>query len=275
MEAFAATGPPPFLATPGEPAIPWVDWVPLFENFLLAVGGEAFSEARQRALLLHSLGTEGQRIYNSLPATVKQEGETVLQQTMRVLDDFFRPKTNIVAERYRFRSRAQRTNETTSQWVSSLRQLATTCGYGDRTEEFIRDQIVEKTTSARIRQRLLLEQDLDLQRALTIAATVETAEREALAMQGAGPASTTPRPPSSQTPVVSAVHRQGQGRGAVPRRSAYQPAFQPPSSGRAPGGGARPSASAPASAESKVDPTCFCCGASTGGRLWIGKLNRA
>ena len=79
MDAFSASGPPPFLPTPGDPAIPWVQWQPLFQNFLLAVGGEDFSEARQRALLLHCLGTEGQRVYNSLPETVKLEGETLLE----------------------------------------------------------------------------------------------------------------------------------------------------------------------------------------------------
>ena len=80
---------------------------------------------------------------------------------------FFKPRTNVVAERYRFRSRAQNPSETTAQWVSSLRQLASTCDYGDRMDEFVRDQIVEKTNSTRLRQILLLEQGLDLQKTLT------------------------------------------------------------------------------------------------------------
>ena len=253
MDAFSASGPPPFLPTPGDPVIPWVSWVPLFRNFLLAIGGEGFSQTRQRALLLHCLGTEGQRIYNSLPATVKQEQETLLDQAIRALDGFFKPKTNVVAERYKFRSRGQQVNETTSQWVSSLRQLATTCEYEDRVDEFVRDQIVEKTNSARLRQRLLLEPDLTLSKTLTIAESVETAEREALVMQQ-GMA----RPPSSSSAasVVSAVQS------AVPRPRRSTPSFQSSSArGRAapPQGRAAPS---PAAGQGGTvpDPTCFCCG---------------
>ena len=255
MDAFPASGPPPFLPTPGDPVIPWVAWIPLFQNYLLAIGGEDFSQARQRALLLHCLGTEGQRIYTSLPPTVKGEQETLLDQAIRALDGVFKPKTNVVAERYKFRSRAQHSNESTAQWVSSLRQLASTCDYGDRVDEFVRDQIVEKTSSSRLRQRLLLEKDLDLHKTLTMAEAVETAEREAQVMQR-GMASA--RPSSSTAPVVNAV----QDAGARPRgsTSANQPSA---TRGRAapPRGRAAPSLSASRGQEGAVpDPTCFCCG---------------
>ncbi len=46
----------------------------------------------------------------------------------------------------------------------------------------IRDQLVEKTNSARIRERLLLEVPLDLKKAVTVARQIETATAEAKAM---------------------------------------------------------------------------------------------
>ena len=101
----------------------------------------------------------------------------------RRLTEFFSPKQNVCAERYRFRSRAQQAGESTAQWVSVLRQLAASCDYGSRTEEFIRDQVVERTSSNKLRQRLLMEgSGLTLQTTLTIADTQESAEREAQAM---------------------------------------------------------------------------------------------
>ena len=70
-------------------------------------------------------------------------------------------------------------------WVSTLRHLASTCDYGDRTEEFIRDQVVERTASNKLRQRLLMEgSGLTLTATLTVAETIEGAEREAKAMEG-------------------------------------------------------------------------------------------
>ncbi|KAH6948751.1 hypothetical protein HPB50_026109 [Hyalomma asiaticum] len=63
----ALSPPPPFLATPGTPAIPWPRWIRLFENFLLASGATDLPAPRRRALLLHCLGPEGQRIFDALP----------------------------------------------------------------------------------------------------------------------------------------------------------------------------------------------------------------
>ena len=159
------SAPAPFLPSPGEPSMLWDVWIAQFDNFLLAIGGDTFTDARQKAILLHCLGSEGQRVYQTLPEVPKLEAtETDLAHTKRVLKGFFGPKTNVVGERYRFRSRCQQSQETTAQWVCVLRQLASTCDYGNNAEEFIRDQIVEKTISPTIRKRLLMEPDLTLQK---------------------------------------------------------------------------------------------------------------
>ena len=44
--------PAPFLPTAGDPAIPWKSWLPMFRNFMTAVGGDDFTPTRQRAMLL-------------------------------------------------------------------------------------------------------------------------------------------------------------------------------------------------------------------------------
>ncbi|KAH7940112.1 hypothetical protein HPB52_021861 [Rhipicephalus sanguineus] len=69
MASAALSPPPPFLAAPGTPAIPWTRWIRLFENFLLASGAADLPAPRRRALLLHCLGPEGQRIFDALPPT--------------------------------------------------------------------------------------------------------------------------------------------------------------------------------------------------------------
>ena len=208
-----SAAPAPFLPTAGaEPSVPWPRWVKMFENFLIAVGGDKFSASRKQAVLLTCLGAEGQRVYDSFPVVAKQEGEDEYAFTQRRLETHFAPKHNVCAERYRFRSRGQQSGESVLQWVSTLRQLASTCEYGERSDEFIRDQLIEKTTSSKLRQRLLMEgSDLTLEKSLTIADTLEAAEREAREMeQPIGGAQG-----STSTPVHAVRQRVHQRGGAV------------------------------------------------------------
>ena len=174
----------------------------------------------------------------------------------------------MVGERYRFRCRAQQPQESTAQWVSVLRQLASTCEYGDRCEEFIRDQVVEKTTSTTLRQRLLIEDGLILDKTLRMAESVETAAREARAMQSqsaqrAGPplsapvsAITASQARGGARPRPPAAPKRGGGtssRGGASSRgggvSAVAPQRAPP-----------PTSYTPTSYQSAPQPTCFCCG---------------
>ena len=133
--------PTPFLQNVGEPPMPFKAWIRVFENYVLAMD-EELSEARKRALLIHCLGAEGQRLFYTL--TVADDKYDTALQAIRT---FFEPKVNVVAERYRFRQRGQRHGETTDQYVAALKELAATCDFGDIEEEMIWDQLVEKTNS--------------------------------------------------------------------------------------------------------------------------------
>ena len=187
MSLLSIQPPAVFLDCPGEPKIPFTAWKGYFDNYLLAIGGDAFPAARKRALPIHCLGTEGQRIYNTLPLETDDYGGSV-----SALEKYFEPKLNVVAERYRFRQRAQAVGESTDHYVASLRELVKKCKFGTFENEMLRDQIVEKTNSTRIRERLLMEEDLTLDRALALARRTEAAIADAKAISVAD---TKPLPP--------------------------------------------------------------------------------
>ncbi|KAH9371473.1 hypothetical protein HPB48_019855 [Haemaphysalis longicornis] len=50
--------------------------VPTFSNYLLAFGADELPPARCRAILLHCLGTKGQRISDALPVPTTQQSGT-------------------------------------------------------------------------------------------------------------------------------------------------------------------------------------------------------
>ena len=172
--------PPQFLPTPGEPSRPWVQWYRLFENYLVAAALEA-AAAGKKAILLHCLGTEGQRIFYTLP-TPPSSNLDVYKKTVKALEGHFLPTVNVVAERYKFRQRAQLPGESIDAFISSLRELASTCDFDTFQDEMLRDQLVEKITSPKLRERLLLEPRLTLTRALEVARNYEQAQSEARSM---------------------------------------------------------------------------------------------
>ena len=189
--------------------------------------------------------------------------------TKRRLETHFVPQHNVCAERYRFRSRTQQESETVLQWVSSLRQLASTCEYGTKTDEFIRDQVIEKTSSTKLRQRLLMEGSaLTLEKTLTISETLESSVREARVMEasasrpgagcrdGVGVNAMQQRPRAAPPPRRPAGPAAGPGRPSqwVPAAAQGRPGQRQPA---APG--SRHGQSSPAAAD-QGDVTCFCCG---------------
>ena len=70
----------------------------MFETFMLAVSDDTLSDPRKRALLLHCLGTEVQRLFYALPV----DGDTY-SAAVGALTAFFMPKVNVVFKRYKFR----------------------------------------------------------------------------------------------------------------------------------------------------------------------------
>ena len=111
--------------------------------------------------MLHCFGPAVQRIYRTLPGKKEKYIEAV-----EALESFFAPKRNVVAERYKFRSRKQNADETIDANLTSLRELVKTCEFGTLEDEMLRDQIVEKCYSEQLKQRLLAHEELDLAKTL-------------------------------------------------------------------------------------------------------------
>ena len=98
---------------------------------------------------------------------------------MKALDTHFTPEKNIPFERHSFRQAKQQTGETVDDFCSRLKSLASTCDFGEATDDHIRDQIIDKCESNALRRRLLKESKLDLKTLLSIARAAEAADRQA------------------------------------------------------------------------------------------------
>ncbi|KAG0421043.1 hypothetical protein HPB47_003058 [Ixodes persulcatus] len=143
---MSLAAPPPFLPAP----IPWKQWRRVFQNYLLASGGDAHGPARRNALLLHCLGVEGQRVFCTLPEThppVPLKERTAdtktptapdeYDVTLAALETYFAAPSNVVVARHRFRQRAQLPGESVEVFVAELRDLSADCEFRLLADEFI------------------------------------------------------------------------------------------------------------------------------------------
>ena len=79
----------------------------------------------------------------------------ITPERFKVLDYYFILKANVPFERHLFRKISQSSEETVDQFVCRLRQRAASCGFGEREDENIRDQLIDKCYSAKLRRKFL------------------------------------------------------------------------------------------------------------------------
>ncbi|KAH7933038.1 hypothetical protein HPB49_007286 [Dermacentor silvarum] len=70
--------PPPFLPSPGHPAVPWDKWKHTFETYMMTSGASGLPTERRGAILLACLTMEGHRIFSTLKSADLPPGSGAL-----------------------------------------------------------------------------------------------------------------------------------------------------------------------------------------------------
>uniref|UniRef100_A0A8C5CL58 Uncharacterized protein n=1 Tax=Gadus morhua TaxID=8049 RepID=A0A8C5CL58_GADMO len=158
-----------------EPPVPWIRWLESFETYLAALGLEDASDPQRRALLVHCLGTEGQRIFRTLGQAKKYREATKLLKA-----HFAAPQT-VILRRIIFRQRRQKAGESVQHYIADLCSLAVFCKFGEMEQEMIRDQLAEHAAHPKIQEKLIMSpDDLTLKKALEIALQIEKTQTQGL-----------------------------------------------------------------------------------------------
>ena len=165
----------------GDVASNWKFFRSSFEDYLVATKLDAEDENTRVATLRSVLGKEAKMILQHLDMT--DENRRRVTPTLESLEAYFLPQTNVVYERYVFRSALQQTGETFDEYLARLRRLASTCSYHQLEDEMIRDNIVYGIQDDSVRARLLREKDLKLPSAIDSCRASERARAQAKSMQ--------------------------------------------------------------------------------------------
>ena len=85
---------------------------------------------------------------------------------------------NVTYERYIFKQGSQRKDENTINFVTRLKSLAETCNFTN-TSDAVKDQFISSCCSKKLKQKLLREKDINLEKCIEIARDSEIAKVQA------------------------------------------------------------------------------------------------
>ena len=115
--------------------------------------------------LIYTMGEEAEDILTSLHLTVDEASEyhTVKEK----LDTHFVARRNVIHEQAMFNQRQQESGKSADSFITALHCLAEHCGYGALHDEMVRDRLVVGLRDKRLSERLQLDPELTLQKAVT------------------------------------------------------------------------------------------------------------
>ena len=159
----------------------WSEYVERLEHYFAA--NDISAPEKQRAMLLSAVGHHTYRIIRTLvsPDKVTDYTSSELVEKSRA---HFNPKPKPIVKRFEFNTRCQGENEPVASYVAELRKIAEFCDYGGVFSDMLRDRIVHGTSSKAVQRRLLQEPDLTYEKALEIALSAETSEKDSKRLTG-------------------------------------------------------------------------------------------
>ncbi|CAL1608164.1 unnamed protein product [Knipowitschia caucasica] len=158
----------------------WEEYCQVLGHFFEA--NNITDAGRKRAILLSSVGSKTYSLMRNLLSPDKP-GDKSFTELTNLLQSHFNPKPSEIVQRFKFISRTRTANETVTEYVAVLRELAQHCNYGDKLKEMLRDRLVCGNAEDRIQRRLLAEPELTFEEALKIAQAIETANRDVRDLQ--------------------------------------------------------------------------------------------
>ena len=142
----------------------WPKWITRFERLRVASELDKKPEETQVATLIYSMGDDADDIFSALPMTAdeRKRYDTVKSK----LEGVTIIKRNVIFERAKFNLRFQKENESVNNFIGDLFTLAQHCNYGTLHDEMVRDHIVVGLKDKTLSEKLQLEADLTLEKAI-------------------------------------------------------------------------------------------------------------
>ena len=145
--------------------------------------------------LISIIGEDAVKVFDTFEY-VDGESEDSINDVINKFEEYCNPRRNTIYERYKFQCRHQEAGESGSCYLTELRVAADSCDFATITaSEILRDRFLHGLRDAKMRERLLRETNLTLDRAYAMVQAAEATTEQMHVMSG--------------EQAVSAVHQRG------------------------------------------------------------------
>lgn len=139
------------------------------------------AEADQMRFCIGFCGADLYKIIKSCVAPAKIT-EIKYADMKTKLKEYYEPKLNKTAERFKFYTRQQKVDESVSDYIVEIKALSQTCEFGNYLAEALCDKIVFGVTNPKIQSALLRDKQLTFDKACEVAKSVEMADETTVMM---------------------------------------------------------------------------------------------
>lgn len=172
--SVALPPPGPFSFVPNE----WSQWKNRFQRFRRGSGLDSTPDSRQIDVLIYNMGERAEEVYASFTPQ-----PTTFDDAISKFDSYFIPKRNIIYERAKFLKHRQQ-SATAEQFITDLHSLANTCEWGELKDDMILLVLIIGMNETSVSDRLQLDPDLKLEKAICTLRQHEELVRQKKDLQG-------------------------------------------------------------------------------------------
>ena len=175
--------PDPVSFSSGNAARNWQDFVEQLQWFLAGTESNSKSDAVKIGIMLSHAGKEAREIYKTLPWD-SPEDNMKFDKVLEAFKDYCQPRKNILYERYKFWSLKQQDGETVDAYLTRLKLQIDHCEYNKEgwpdavKTETVRDKFVFGLRDDSLKERLLQESNITLNKLVALAQRTESSRQQ-------------------------------------------------------------------------------------------------
>lgn len=155
----------------------WSRWYRHYENFVIAAKITAETNEVQLATFNTVIGADALEVIDTIGLSSSDIKD--LKIVIETLKNHFAPKKNKVFERFKFHRIRQQPEENFDNFLQRLRKQAKNCSFEPtHIDEFILDQIVIGLNSDDVRHKLIVEDELQLEKTIKMCRAAEEAAKQ-------------------------------------------------------------------------------------------------